>query len=213
MMELRKLAKDVASAPFTRHVMLDLLKDYSRPNDKISELVRKGELVAVKRGLYVPSHATGLPIPEPFVVANHLWGPSYVSMESALSYWGAIPEQVFEVSSATLKNSKTYRTPIGRFSYRRLPVPYYSFGITRVSLSAQQAALVASLEKALCDKISLTPGIVLRSIKQTTELLLDDLRIDGEVLKRIDLGRMHSWANDAPKESSIRMLIKTIEHL
>ncbi len=201
------------NAPFTRHVMLDLLKGYSRPNDKISELLRNGELVAVKRGLYIPGHTTGLPLPEPFVVANHLWGPSYVSMESALSYWGAIPEQVFEVSSATLKNSKTYRTPIGRFSYQHLPFPYYSFGITRASFSAQQAALIASLEKALCDKIALTPGIVLRSIKQTAALLLEDLRIDGEVLKRVDLARIHSWVNDAPKKSSIRMLIKTIDHL
>lgn len=111
--------------------MLDLLKEYMRPNDKINELVKKGELITLKKGLYVTGPKLNLPMPESFLVANHLWGPSYVSLDAALSYWGFIPEKVYEVSSMTTKTSKDYQTPIGRFSFFRAPLPYYSFGIKR----------------------------------------------------------------------------------
>ena len=53
-----------------------------------------------------------LPSPEPFLIANHLRGPSYVSLEAALFYWNLIPERIYEISSATIKTSKTYKTQI-----------------------------------------------------------------------------------------------------
>ena len=101
-MDLRRLAKGLGETPFPRHFMLELLKDYQRPNDKISELVRSGELVSIRRGLYIPGAETDLPAPLPFLIANHLRGPSYVSQEAALSYWGIILERVYEITSSTL---------------------------------------------------------------------------------------------------------------
>ena len=85
-MDFRYLAKQFNNAPFTRQVMLDMLKDYKRPNDKISELIKKGDHILLKRGLYISGRNTDLTTPEPFLIANYLWGPSYVSLESALSY-------------------------------------------------------------------------------------------------------------------------------
>lgn len=182
-MDFRCLAKPYVNVPLTRQVMLDLLHNYKRPNDKISELVKSGELIPLKKGLYVPGEKTDLAGPEPFLIANHLWGPSYISFESAMSYWGLIPERVYEVSSATMKLSRKFKTPKGRFSYRYLPSPYYSFGINSVELSLGQVALVATPEKALCDKIVTTSGLALRSTVQTRNFLLDDLRIDIGSLK------------------------------
>lgn len=86
--------------------MLDMLKDHKRPNDKISELVKSGDLIALKRGLYLPGERTNLAAPEPFLTANYLGGPSYISLETALSYWGLIPERVYEISSITMQLSK-----------------------------------------------------------------------------------------------------------
>src|SRR5690606_20956683 len=128
-MDFRYLVKPYDNVPFTRQLMLDLLRDYKRPNDKISELIKKGELILLKKGLYIPGPNTDLQGPEPFLIANHLWGPSYISFESALSYWGLIPERVYEVGSATMKLSRKFMTAKGRFIYRYLPWPYYSFGI------------------------------------------------------------------------------------
>lgn len=212
-MELRKIAKGFGDAPFSRQFILQMLREYKRPNDKISEWVKKGELVLVRRGLYIPGPETELPIPEPFLIANHLHGPSYISLEAALSYWGFIPERVYEITSATMKTAKKYNTPVGRFNYKHLPYPYYSFGIESVQLTPKQTVLIASGEKAVCDKIILTLGITLRSVLQTKKLLLDDLRMDETMLQKLDTKVIHSWLSDAPKKDSIEILIKTLNKL
>lgn len=212
-MSLRREIRNYTQAPITHQVAMDMLAAYNRPNDKISEMIRSGELIALRRGLYVPGPELDLPIPEPFLIANHLRGPSYVSLETALSYWNMIPERVVEVSSITLKTSRTYRTPIGRFSYRRGAAPYYSFGVVRVELAPQQFALLASREKALCDTILYTSGVLLRSISQTMDYLLEDMRIDEEALRQLSIPTIQSWIEDAPKRSSLEMLINTLERL
>jgi len=199
--------------PLTTQVVADLLREYRRPNDKISELIKAGDLIPVKNGLYIPGDKTKVSKPEPFLVANHLRGPSYVSMESALSYWGMIPEKTFEVSSVTLKSAKIYATPVGRFSFFHTALPYYAFGVRSISLTARQTALIASPEKAICDKIIQTSGIILRSTVQTMNFLIEDMRIEAEVLTKLNLKEIDSWLADTPKKSSIAMLIKTLRNL
>lgn len=212
-MDFRMMIKEHVDAPFCRHLILELLHEYKRPNDKISELLKSGDLISVRRGLYVLGPNIDLPLPEPFLIANHLRGPSYVSLESALSYWGFIPERTFEVSSVSVKTSKKYKTPVGRFNYQQLPLPYYSFGIRSIQLTPKQTILIASPEKAICDKIVLTSMINLRSIKQTQEFLLEDLRMDEDMLKTLDLDLLDSWLDDAPKKNSLKMLINTLKEL
>ena len=212
-MDFRKKIKEYAETPIPRHLILEQLVEYKSPNDKISELIKSEELIAIRRGLYIAGPSMDLPTPEPFLIANHLRGPSYVSLESALSYWNMIPERVYEISSVTIKTSKKYKTPVGRFSYHNIKTPYYSYGIRSVEISPKQTILIASPEKALCDKIVLTPNVNLRSIKQTQAFLLDDLRMDSDVLNTLDTGIMESWIENAPKKSSLAMLIKTLRAL
>jgi hypothetical protein len=212
-MNFRRSLQEYIQAPIAHHVVMELLGEYNRPNDKISELVRKGELISLRRGLYIPGPEVDLPSPDILLIANHMRGPSYVSLESALSFWGMIPERVYETSSVTLKTAKTYETEVGRFSYRHLSAPYYSFGVQRVELAPQQMALIATREKALCDKIVLTSGVLLRSITQTRDFLLEDLRLDEDELRSLSIPTIHSWIEDAPKRSSLQMLINTLEAL
>ncbi len=212
-MTFKDAIQDYAEEPLTRQIILDVLREYKRPNDKINELVKNGELTTVKKGLYVAGPKSKVLQPDPFLLANHLWGPSYVSLETALSYWGFIPERVFEISSATIKTSKLYRTAVGRFRYINALFPYYSFGIRSVSLTPKQVALIASPEKAICDKIVMTPGISLRSTVQATEFLIEDLRIDEESLRKLDLADISSWIRNAPKKKSLEMLVKSISKL
>jgi len=212
-MNFRTVIKEYAEAPITRHIILELLSDYQSPNDKISELLKSKELISIRRGLYITGPKMDLTTPEPFLIANHLRGPSYVSLESALSYWNMIPERAYEISSVTRKTSKLYKTPVGRFSYQQLKIPYYSYGIKNIKYSPKQTMLVASPEKALCDKVVLTPKIYLRSIKQTREFLLEDLRMNSEVLGTLDTKVMELWIKNAPKKSSLKMLIKTLIEL
>lgn len=212
-MDFRTMIKDYTNAPITRHLILDLLKEYSRPNDKISELIKNGRLISVRRGLYVTGPSTDLTQPEPFLIANHLRGPSYVSVEAALSYWELIPERTYEISSVTVKTSKKYTTPVGRYTYQQLPLPYYAFGIRSVELKHKQTVLIASPEKAICDKIILTPKINLRSMIQTRALLMEDLRIEEDMLQKLDWRMIDSWSEDAPKKNSIKMLVNTLKEL
>lgn len=212
-MDFSRLIKDYTNAPISRHVLLEVLRGYKRPNDKISELIQNGELVSLRRGLYVPGPATGLPIPASFLIANHLRGPSYVSLEAALSYWGLIPERTYEISSVTVKPSKKYTTSVGRFGYQQLPSPYYSFGIGSVKLTQNQLVLLATPEKAICDIIVLKPMINLRSIKQTRAFLFEDLRMNEDLVRTLNLEIITEWLEEAPKKSSLKMLISTIKEL
>ena len=199
--------------PLNKQLLLDMLKEYKRPHDKIDELVKQQMLIQVKRGLYITGPKLNLTAYELFIVANHLYGPSYVSLDTALSHWGLIPERVYEISSVTTNTSKIFKTTIGRFSYTCMTLPYYSFGIKQVILTKRQTVLMASPEKALCDKIITTSGILLRSVKQSSALLMEDFRIDQQLLRNLDVTAISSWLKDAPKANSLMMLVKTLKTL
>lgn len=212
-MDFKEALQDYAEAPLALNVILHLLKSYKRPYDKINELVKQQVLLPVKKGLFIPGAKTTITKPEPFLIANHLWGPSYVSMETALGYWGFIPERVFEISSVTVKSAKTYNTKAGRFSYFHASIPYYSFGIKNIELTKKQTIMIASPEKALCDKIVMTAGILLRSTKQVKDYLLDDLRMDEDSLQKLDTNEINCWIDSALKKESLLMLVKTLKNL
>ena len=212
-MEFRETIQQYPGQPLTRQVLLNALRDYKRPWDKIHELVQQRLLLRLKRGIYIPGPKLNIVHPEPFLLANHLAGPSYVSLETALSWYGIIPERVYEVSSVTSQKSKVYQTPVGKFTYIHLPLPYYSFGIQQMKLSENQYALVATAEKALCDLVVTTSGILLRSIKQARALMLEDLRMDENILHNMDVEKIHSWLPKAPKKDSLNILVKTLQAL
>lgn len=194
-------------------LLLSWLKDYKRPNDKILGLKAQGILEPLKKGLYIAGPAVTDKKPDKFLAANHLLGPSYVSVETALSYYGLIPERVYEISSMTTKAPRSFNTVLGMFTYTRLPLPYYSFGLKMLRLPSEQYAMVASPEKALCDKIVTTSGLTLRSIRNAYEYLVDNMRIDESALNDLDTDMIKGWLPDSPKRESLRMMIKMIEQL
>lgn len=209
-MEVAQSILQYASYPIPHHLMASLLKEYSQPNDKIHYLIKDGILQQIKRGLYIAGPRITSSKPDPFLLANHLLGPSYVSLESALSYHGLIPEKVFEITSVTIKAKRRFSTPLGVYSYTRLSLPYYSYGIRSVEVDRHHRFLIASPEKALFDKIITTAGIEFRSKTSTLSYLENDLRIDIGMLKTLDIAGMESWIPTSPKKDSLSMLIKTI---
>jgi hypothetical protein len=202
-----------AHQPLTHQMLTSLLKDYQQPNDKIHKLLRDGFLQAVKKGLYIAGPKLNSGRPEPFLLANHILGPSYVSLETALAYYDFIPERVFEIASMTIKASRKFKTETGTFSYTKLPLPYYSFGIRQMKLTDDQYAMVATPEKALCDKIITTSGLLFRSKKSVREFLLENMRMDEDKLKMLNTKEITSWLSETAKEESLQMLILAIEEL
>ncbi|WP_342084826.1 type IV toxin-antitoxin system AbiEi family antitoxin domain-containing protein [Dyadobacter sp. OTU695] len=212
-MNLLQSIRSHSNQPLTRQLLASLLKDHKEPNHKIDELLSAGLLEIVRDGLYMPTKKLSPFRSEPFLFANHLFGPSYVSFDSALSFYGLIPERVYEVTSATTNRTERFNTSIGAFSFARLPLPYYSFGIRHLELGNEQHILIASPEKALFDKVVTTIGAKLNSSKSATEYLIENLRIDEDNLQELDTKVMETWLGDAPKSKTLSMIIKSIKGL
>lgn len=212
-MDLYQAIRSYASQPLTHQVVVSLLKGYKRPNDKVHALLREGVLESVKKGLYIAGPAIKTVKPEPFLLANHILGPSYVSLDTALSYHGWIPERVYEVASMTTKASRKFTTPMGVFTYTHLSLPYYAFGIRQIQLADEQYAMMATPEKALFDKVITNRGLILRSRTQVLNYLLEDLRINEDRLRECDLQNMSQWVQDASKAESLSILVKTLKDL
>lgn len=209
-MKIEQSIHEFISQPLTHQLLISLLKNYKRPNDKINELVKSGQLISLKKGLYVWNSPN---IPELFSISNVISAPSYVSAESALAFRGLIPERVNSIVSMSFKNSKIFENQLGRFEYRKIPLPYYSLGVKREELRENQFAVIATAEKALMDKVVTTSGILLRSVESAKVFMTENLRIDEDQLKLLDAEMMKTWAELAPKKDSIKNLIKAIETL
>ncbi|HLB41369.1 MAG TPA: hypothetical protein VJN02_00705 [Gammaproteobacteria bacterium] len=177
------------------NLIKNALKRYSHPRGKISEWIRKSELIRVKKGLYIFGQAASQ---EPYsleVLANLIYGPSALSLNYALYYYGLIPERVQTITSITNKRNKIFNTPIGCFTYHYLSPEKYAIGIQLLTIGNGINFLIATPEKALCDVVSLTiKGITFKSKQDIERFILDDLRLDETELKKLD--------NDLIKEIS-----------
>lgn len=114
-----------------------------------------------------------------------LYGPSYVSLEWALSFYGLIPERVHTVTSMTLGRNKEFHTPVGDFTFYRMSSESYSIGVTqKQSPDFVGGFLMASPEKALADLVHMTcKGM---SKEQLKVELLESKRIDRECFHQLN---------------------------
>lgn len=110
--------QQLGNIPVTASVLETLFPRIKRGNQKIRLLVRDKQIFRLKKGLYVCNPEVTGKILSTELIANHLCAPSYVSMSSALRYYGLIPEAVYTMQSMTLKHARSFDTPLGRFEYR-----------------------------------------------------------------------------------------------
>jgi predicted transcriptional regulator of viral defense system len=137
-----------------------LLAGRGTPNSvrrQLDRWVKSGRLIQLRRGVYSVAPPYRAEEPHLFLVANHLRKPSYVSLQSALSYYGMIPEVVPVTTSVTTGRPETLETPLGSFVFRHLKKIAF-FGYADTEISRGQSAFLASPEKALLDLLYLTPG-------------------------------------------------------
>ncbi len=163
--------------------ILPLLRDYTNPHACIARMVKMGELIRLKNGFFVIGDKIEKnPVPYE-QIANLLYGPSYLSFEWALSYYGMIPEGVYVVTSATAARSKSYTTPLGTFDYFALSHQRYAVGIDQQENSAGRF-LISTPEKALADLIHMKS----RNLESRDLLvdLVEGRRIDEDVLRKLN---------------------------
>ena len=97
-------------------MLLDVLEGYARPRDKITQWLNRGIIVRIKKGLYVFGESLRRKPYSRELLANLIYGPSYLSLEWALQYYGLIPERVEALTSVTTGRSRKFSTPAGLFA-------------------------------------------------------------------------------------------------
>ncbi|MBP5551698.1 MAG: hypothetical protein J6X93_06585 [Bacilli bacterium] len=155
-------------------------RNYNNIYEKIKREVNSGNLFCVQRGIYETNKSANK-----FALANVIVYPSYISFESALSYYDMIPERVYLTMSATFRKNKTkeFINDFGDFYYEDINEDAYPYGVDVIQLEGY-SIMIASREKALLDTLS---KINIDENEETMEeLLFDDLRIDEIEFDNLD---------------------------
>jgi predicted transcriptional regulator of viral defense system len=185
-MEFERLIEIVGDEPVFETSLL-LAGDVDRANGQrqLSRWTRSGRLYQLRRGLYALAPPFQKVEPHPFLVANRMVQPSYVSLQSALSYYGLIPDVVAVTTSVTTLRPNRWDTPMGSYAFRRVKTELFQ-DYRLVEVGREQEAFVAAPEKALLDLIYLEPGA-------DSSVYLTELRLQN--LEALDLDRLQHLAD------------------
>jgi hypothetical protein len=190
---MRDLRRHINREEFDYQALMAALSEYANPRDKVTALLRRGDIIRVKKGLYVFGDELRRRPYSLELLANLIYGPSFVSLDSALSFHGLIPERIEALTSVTSKRPKTFQTPIGSFIYRQSPRASFHLGMDRKG-EGDVAFLIATPERALADKIRDDRGHELRSRAEAESYLFDNLRIERVDFEQLDPSRLDELA-------------------
>jgi len=205
-----ELREHIEGEEFDYQVLLDHLREYERPRDKITDLLKQKTIIRIKKGIYVFGKKYARRPISREVLANMIYGPSYISLNYALHYHALIPERVEAVTSVTCKRSRRFSTPVGLFIYRGIPMKAYQIGIDQVTLEDKRSFLIALPEKALCDKIDQDRGTAISTHAEMQTYLIDNLRLDAEDLRKMDVALILEIA-ERYRSRKIKLLAKVIQ--
>lgn len=150
---------------------------------QLSRWRQAGKIYQLRRGLYSLAPPFQKVIPHPFLIANRLIPASYVSLQSALAYYGMIPEHVPVTTSVTTRRPGHWETPVGVYDFRHIQVDFFD-GYRLIDLGGKQQAFIARPEKALLDLVYLEPGG--DTLDYLAELRLSNLnQLDWQLLSRL----------------------------
>jgi predicted transcriptional regulator of viral defense system len=184
-MEFTYLLDIVGNEPvFETGLLLAGAVDSKDVRRQLSRWTKAGRLYQLRRGLYALAPPFQKVKPHPFVVANRMMRSSYVSLQSALGYYGLIPDVVPVTTSITTDRPGQWQTPLGVYTFRHIKIERF-VGYRLVDLGDNQQAFVASPEKALLDLVHLQPG-------GDSAEYLQELRLQG--MERLDLEELQHQA-------------------
>ncbi|MFN3696858.1 MAG: hypothetical protein ACK4VO_05390 [Pseudobdellovibrio sp.] len=143
--------KKLKNPEVTTSMLMSVLNEYKDVRKKISILNKKCLIKSVKQGIYLINPEIGLRPYSKEILANLIYGPSYVSLESALSHYGFIPERVNTTTSVSFNRGRSFLTPVGSFEYHNIKSSIYSVGFTLKEIYNDVYCLYATPEKALLD--------------------------------------------------------------
>jgi len=139
-----------------------------------------GEILKIRRGLYCLHKRYLQGMPDSLELAQRIYGPSYISLESALAHHGWIPEAVYATTSASFERSREFETPLGLFSYARVPQRKLYEGVSRMETARGGSFFLAAPLKALSDYV-----YVHRCDWRSVRPLTESLRIEEGALAEL----------------------------
>lgn len=194
-MKFNELLTSVTKQPFFETgLLLAGAVDPADVRRQLSRWVQAGRVIQLRRGLYTLAVPYQLTPPHPFLIANSLLPGSYVSLQSALAYYGLIPEYVAQTLSVTTQRPAHWRNALGDFRFQHL-APHLFFGYKLVTITPGQEVFIALPEKALLDLVHLTPD-------GDDPAYLAGLRPQN--LERLDPQRLQALAGRAGKPKWLR---------
>jgi len=152
----------------------------------VHRAVHHGEVLRLKPGLYILAGNICSAQAHPFVLAAALFSPSHISMESALSHHGLIPEAVFGVVSVTSRRSREFKTSVGHFTFVRVPADNPMAGVRSVRIDRDAWAFIAGPVRAIADLIYIRKDVNWRI--DGLAFLTESMRIEEEDLHGIPMG-------------------------
>ena len=175
---------------FDETVIVNLFPDASlgARNLLVHRAIKADEILRLKPGLFSLDGRFRKSEPHPFQIAALLHYPSHISLESALAWHHLIPEAVYQTSSVTSERSRTFRTPLGIFSFQRVPSRMPRAGVESVEIARNTWAFIATPLRAIADMLYVNRTITWQ--RDGLSYLTDSLRIEEEDLRNISLTRM-----------------------
>jgi hypothetical protein len=146
----------------------------------VHRAVSSGEVLRLKPGVFCLAERFRKVHPHPFVLAGIFHSPSHISLETALWHHGLIPEAVVEIASVTRGRSRRFHSPLGNFSFTRVPSNHPRAGVRALEIARDGWAFMASPLRAIADLVYTRRDIVYD--KNGVGFLTDSLRIDEEDL-------------------------------
>jgi len=205
---IRQLRERCIGEILDYNLLASCLSRYKAPNRKITALLQAGDIIRVKKGLYIFGEQHRRQPIHLGLLANIIFGPSYVSKEYALSFYGMIPERVEWITSMTSKRKKKFHTPLGVFSYDYLNPKRYTAGVDWQVTADEHHYFIASPEKALADLV-----FYYKEISNQNDMrlhLIENLRIDVDSLQSLNIKRMRKIAL-AYQSPVITLLLNTLQ--
>ena len=202
----RKLI-EIGTIPVTTSIIESLYPELKSADKKVTLLEKQGIIIRLKRGLYVVNPEYSGKTLSSELIANHLYTPSYISMSTALRYYGLIPEAVYVHQSMTVKHPRNFQTPIGSYDYKYISRKAFPIGVRSMN-KGDYAFLIASPEKALCDLISNSSKVILRYMKDVETYLEQDIRMDMDEFYNMDATIFEDYIHVGKKADSISTLLK-----
>jgi hypothetical protein len=196
---------------FDETVVRNLFPDRSEAARKVlvHRAVAKDEIIRLKPGLFLLNSEYRKTHPHPFVVAAALHSPSHVSLESALSYHGLIPEAVYQVSSVTSLRSRTFRTPVGVFTFSRVPAKQPRVGVRATRIDTKSWVFIASPLRAVADLVYFNKQISWE--KDGLSFLTESMRIELENLEQMSFENVTEICENLHNRRTRRYLTQLYE--